>query len=190
MDYVKLTAINNKLKAASQPFQKGGKIYVEVCKRLQGFWELYPNGRIITDFTELTADHAVCRAYVFDGDIQLVTGTAREEKGAGFINKTSYVENAETSAIGRALGNLGIGSVDAIASYDEVQMAEQPKAPATKKKTTAKTKTTVRKQFVEICMEYGLNAGAMARDFKLNNDSSDEEFQTAIDSVKKMMEGA
>lgn len=208
MDYKKLSEINDRLKNCSTPFQRGGKIYVEVSKRIQGFWELYPNGRIITDFTELTETHAVCRAIVYDGEIMLATGTAREDKGAGFVNKTSYVENAETSAVGRALGILGIGSVDAIASADEVRggtvgvveaspvvmVNGDPVPPATpKRQSKAKAKEeklTVRRQFVSICKSYGLNVTDMSKSFHLSNDSTDDEFAAAIDGVKKMMEGA
>ena len=51
------------------------------------------------------------------------TGQAMETKGSSNINKTSHVENCETSAIGRALGNLGIGTAESFASTDEVSMA-------------------------------------------------------------------
>ena len=193
MDYKKLSEINEKLKAVSTPFQKGGKVYVEVCKRIQGFWELFPNGRIITEFVDLTGEYAICRAMVYDGEIWLTTGTAREDKGTTFINKTNYVENAETSAVGRALGNLGIGSVDSIATYEDVQHAEAPKAPEPKKrssKAAPENKKTVRRQFVDICMEYGLSAGEMSKSFNLVNTSTDEDFQNAIESIKKMFEGA
>ena len=55
---------------------------------------------------------------------------AEEEKGSTFINKTSYVENCETSAWGRALANFGIGLDTSVASADEVQNAianQEPK---------------------------------------------------------------
>lgn len=49
--------------------------------------------------------------------------TARELKSSSFINQTSHIENCETSAVGRALGFLGIGIDTAIASAEEVQTA-------------------------------------------------------------------
>ena len=58
-----------------------------------------------------------------DGNIKS-TGYAYEKEGSTFINKTSFIENAETSAVGRALGFLGIGIDAAIASADEVQNAQ------------------------------------------------------------------
>ena len=51
-------------------------------------------------------------------------------------------------------------------------------------------KKTVRQQFVDICMEYGLSAGEMSKSFNLVNTSTDEDFQNAIESIKKMFEGA
>ena len=53
----------------------------------------------------------------------VATGHAQEKEGSTFINKTSYIENAETSAIGRALGLLGIGIDTSIASAEEVSTA-------------------------------------------------------------------
>lgn len=192
MDYNKLTAINDYLTQISHPYKQGGKVYVEVAKRIQGFWQLYPNGRIVTGWHELTDDHAICIANVYDGDVLLSTGTAREDRGASFVNKTSYIENAETSAVGRALGILGIGSVDAVSSYDEVTQAQtaqsKPKAQATKEMNKP-NKTTVRREFVNICQYYGLNPKDMALSFNLSNSSTDAEFAAAIEGVKNMMTG-
>ncbi|MGI9555823.1 MAG: hypothetical protein ACR2M9_03100, partial [Cyanophyceae cyanobacterium] len=54
----------------------------------------------------------------------IASGIAQEVKGSSFINKTSHVENCETSAWGRALANFGIGIDTAIASYNEVANAK------------------------------------------------------------------
>ena len=100
-----------------------GKDYIEVNQRILAFWELFPNGRILTE--KISDDGKRCdfRAAVMDGDTVLATGHAFEFQGSGMVNKTSYVENAETSAIGRALGILGIGITESIASAEEVQAA-------------------------------------------------------------------
>ena len=100
-----------------------GKDYIEVNQRILAFWELFPNGRIITEKLEDNGKRCDFKATVYDGDNVLATGHAFEFQGAGMVNKTSYVENAETSAIGRALGILGIGITESIASADEVQAA-------------------------------------------------------------------
>jgi len=187
MDYKTLSAINAELMRNSQPFKMGGKIYVEVCKRIQGFWQLYPNGRILTRWFELTENHAICIAEVYDGETLLATGTAREDKGAGMVNKTSYVENAETSAVGRALGNLGIGSVDSVASYDEVVTAERATKAAEKKVAKAPNKKTVRAEFVDVCKMYGFSPKQMAFDLNLSQTSTDDDFVKAIEIVRGMV---
>ena len=55
----------------------------------------------------------------------LGTGYAREDQNSSYINNTSYIENCETSAVGRALGMCGFGIDTAVASYEEVKQVEQ-----------------------------------------------------------------
>ena len=106
-----------------------GRDYIEVNQRIMAFWELFPIGAIETE--KLSDDGKRCdfiaRIKMFDHNseewVTVATGHAFEFQGAGMVNKTSYVENAETSAVGRALGFLGIGSTESIASADEVQAA-------------------------------------------------------------------
>ena len=102
-----------------------GRDYIDVAQRLQGFWELYPNGRIETQLVSDDGERCLIKCYVFrDGeDRPCATGHAFETKASSMVNKTSYVENCETSAVGRALGMLGIGSTDSIASAEEVSNA-------------------------------------------------------------------
>lgn len=101
-----------------------GKDYAEVPQRVQAFRKLFPEGTIKTEI--LSCENGVCimQASVYAGDRLLATGTAYEREGAGFVNKTSYIENCETSAIGRALAFIGIGSEKSIASYEEVANAK------------------------------------------------------------------
>ena len=103
-----------------------GKQYVEVNERIKFFRqeEQYKNWTIATEFPVLDAESAVCKATIADTDSRVVaTGHAHEERGSSNINKTSFVENCETSAIGRALAMLGIGIDTSIASANEVQDA-------------------------------------------------------------------
>tara|TARA_R100000687_G_scaffold82373_1_gene81685 strand:- start:839 stop:1270 length:432 start_codon:yes stop_codon:yes gene_type:complete len=65
------------------------------------------------------------------------TGHAYEVQGAGFINKTSHVENAETSAIGRALASAGYVGGTEFASADEVANAVKQQASPTPTRKTA-----------------------------------------------------
>lgn len=101
-----------------------GKEYAEVNQRILAFWELFPNGRIYTDPT-ITDNRCDCRCEVYrdaSDPYPAATGHAFEVK-SGAINSTSYVENCETSAVGRALGILGIGATQAIASKEELENA-------------------------------------------------------------------
>ena len=114
-----------------------GKDYAEVNQRIKAFRTVYPTGTISTNM--VSNENGVCiftavvGYYTDDGDfVPLGTGTAYEKENSTFINKTSYIENCETSAVGRALGMCGFGIDVSVASYEEVQKAinnqEEPKA--------------------------------------------------------------
>lgn len=103
-----------------------GKQYVTVDSRVEAFRQLYPNGSIMTRIVNDNGDRCVFQATIMDeAGKTLATGHAFEVQSASYINKTSYLENCETSAVGRALGFLGIGSNGSIASADEVSAAIQ-----------------------------------------------------------------
>lgn len=103
-----------------------GKNYADVANRVNAFRKLFPNGCIKTDIVSLENGVCVIKAQCFDENERLLsTGTAYEKEGNSFINKTSYIENCETSAVGRALGFIGIGVENDIASVQEVLNAEQ-----------------------------------------------------------------
>ena len=113
-----------------------GRQYIDVAQRIQGFWELYPQGRIVTEMIADDGKRCVFKAEAYDmaegGAGLLATGHAYEVNSGRGVNATSYIENCETSAVGRALGMLGIGSTDSIASADEVMNAQQRQAQAAK----------------------------------------------------------
>lgn len=101
-----------------------GKEYAEVNQRIKAFRMLYPTGSITTEM--LNNENGICvfKATITDGiGCVLATGTAYEKENSTFINKTSYIENCETSAIGRALGIAGFGIDTSVASAEEVQNA-------------------------------------------------------------------
>ena len=103
------------------------KDYAEVNQRIKAFRFLYPQGFITTNIESLQDGVCVMSAsvgYYEDGKpIVIGTGTAYEKESSSFINKTSYIENCETSAVGRALGMAGIGIDISVASAEEVQNA-------------------------------------------------------------------
>jgi hypothetical protein len=103
-----------------------GKQYVEVNERIKFFRQedQYKNWGIHTEFPVLDSDQALCKCTITNTDgVVVAQGHAHEEKSSSNINKTSYVENCETSAVGRALAMLGIGIDTSIASANEVEDA-------------------------------------------------------------------
>lgn len=101
-----------------------GKEYVMVNDRILAFKKLYPSWAIITELVKLSEGICVIKATILNEDGEpMATGHAYEKEGSSFINKTSYIENCETSAVGRALGLLGIGIETSIASAEEVANA-------------------------------------------------------------------
>ena len=117
-----------------------GKDYAEVNQRIKAFRMVYPDGFISTEMLQNENGVCIFRAEVGyqadngDGNV-LGVGTAYEKEGSSFINKTSYIENCETSAVGRALGMAGFGIDTSVASYEEVQTAieNQKKKPKIEK---------------------------------------------------------
>lgn len=114
-----------------------GKEYAEVNQRIKAFRMVYPSGTIETELVSIENGVCIFKATVTNGEIVLGTGTAYEKENSTFINKTSYIENCETSAVGRALGMAGFGIDTSIASFEEVANAVQQQEAS---KTIDKTK--------------------------------------------------
>lgn len=101
-----------------------GKDYAEVNQRIKVFRMLYPSGKIDTQLLKFENGICIVQAKVYDSESNLLgSGLAYEKENSTFINKTSFLENCETSAVGRALGMLGIGIDTSVASYEEVANA-------------------------------------------------------------------
>lgn len=115
-----------------------GKKYVEVNERLKYFRSNYPNHSLLSEITHIDSEMVVVRTQIIDPEDRiLASGHAHEEKSASFINKTSYVENCETSSWGRCLANFGIGIDESVASANEVDIAiKKQNIKSTTKKMT------------------------------------------------------
>jgi hypothetical protein len=104
-----------------------GKQYVTVSERVLFFNEAYPNGKIETALTyndELGIVRAMTKVTPdTEKPDRYFTGHSEENRQSSMINKTSATENCETSAVGRALGLMGIGIIEGIASADEMNKA-------------------------------------------------------------------
>ena len=111
------------------PFERksNGKLvhteYPMVVEKVKAFKSICPNGTILTELIHDDGARCVFKAIVKDSDTILGCGHAKEEKDSSFINKTSYIENCETSAVGRALSFAGFGGDASIASADELANA-------------------------------------------------------------------
>ena len=87
--------------------------YEPVAARHARWLAQNPNGRTITHMvSEAGADICVIRAELWLENVCIATGYAEEVRGAGNVNRTSHVENCETSAVGRALANAGMAGSD------------------------------------------------------------------------------
>lgn len=132
MKYEQIQKANDAIKTT--PIK--GKDYAEVNQRIKAFRMVYPDGYIETEM--IGNENGVCvfkaecgytykgadkDGYPFIKRVTLGVGHAYEKEGSTFINKTSYIENCETSAVGRALGMAGFGIDTSVASADELQNA-------------------------------------------------------------------
>ena len=105
-----------------------GKEYAEVNQRIKAFRMVFPDGCIRTELISNKDGVCVFKAEVYTStengiNTLLGTGHAYEKESSSFINKTSYIENCETSAVGRALGMCGFGIDTSICSADELNNA-------------------------------------------------------------------
>lgn len=157
-----------------------GKDYAEVNQRIKAFRSICPGGSIMTEM--LSCENGICifKATVCDEDMRVLgTGTAYEKEGSSFINKTSYIENCETSAVGRALGMCGFGIDTSIASSEEVQNAILNQG------NTQKTqhKKTPREMLILRLKELGIDVNAYA---KANNLTPKTDDATYLKCLKEL----
>ena len=156
-----------------------GKDYAEVNQRIKAFRMVYPMGYIMTELVSDGGGICLFRATVGVGDTVLGTGTAFERQDASPINKTSYIENCETSAVGRALGMAGFGIDTSVASAEEVDSAirQQEQLGGTTPEDAAAVRKATPKQVEILSKVYtGENLKKL---LELNNLSSLEEMPVA-----------
>ena len=146
------------------------KQYAEVNQRIKAFRMVCPDGFIKTEL--VSNENGVCVMvatvgyYSKDGaTVVLGMGTAYEKEGSTFINKTSYIENCETSAVGRALGMAGFGIDTSVASYEEVQ-----NAMANQVKTGDEIISSIKANaLIKRCEEDGVSPEKIAKEYKVKN---------------------
>lgn len=130
-----------------------GKDYAEVNQRIKAFRMVYPEGTINTEIISLENGVCTMKATAMNEGKILGTGFAQEKEGSTFINKTSYIENCETSAVGRALGMCGFGIDTSVCSAEELQNAlNNQNKPETKSKP--KIEYATEEQIAKLTKEY------------------------------------
>jgi hypothetical protein len=106
-------------------------LYAPVAERLRLFWAAFPNGRITTRLVSRTEHDVVFEARVYrasDDTEPAATGWAAEREGDGDVNTVACLENTETSAVGRALANLGFTAARERPSVEEMRKAARVRA--------------------------------------------------------------
>ena len=139
MEYSDISRVNSEINMIDLK----GKNYAMVTERVNAFRKIYPDGFITSEIISHDGTNILMKAtaghYENGQPVILSTGFAQETKGRGLVNGTSYVENCETSAVGRALGMIALGiNGGGICSAEELvnatiaqeQIREEEKASA------------------------------------------------------------
>src|SRR5690606_195053 len=144
----------DKTKETSVSARRGLDQYEPVEDRLRRFWDDHPEGRVITALVHRDERQYLVRAEVYtnrDDERPAATGYAEEQIGSSKVNTTNALENAETSAVGRALANLNYAPKGARASREEMEKATRGRLPAPQEPTPAQA----RAQLGKVCKEKG-----------------------------------
>lgn len=157
-----------------------GKKYVLVSDRVLYFNENYPDGQIKTEIISDNGEEVIFKATISDGEKNF-TGHATGIRGGQGVDKTNAVENAETSAVGRALAMMGIGVIDSIASVDEIREANN------RQKTGGYTGKPTEKQLAYL-ESLAINAGMLPDQFyaKINKSKSELTGSEVSKLIKKL----
>lgn len=160
-----------------------GKKYAMVKDRVAAFRDICPAGLITTEIISNEGGTVTMRATVADeaGNV-LATGLAHEIENASFINKTSYIEVCETSAVGRALAFLGIGVDESMASAEEIANS-QLQQDALKSKISEKEKQVL----IAMIEKRGLNVENVLNGLTWDKVTG-EIYQDAINKLNKVKE--
>jgi hypothetical protein len=171
---------------AQQGSSRGNPIqdYITVAERIEKFYERYPEGRIITHIIEHDAERGfiLLRAEIYrnaDDVLPASTGHAYELKSEGYVQRTSYIEVGETSAVGRALAMAGFEVRRGIASREEMEKSAKMarEAPAAREQVKAPAPATTQP------------ASAPEKAAKPDQPASDEQKQEILGLLESLQPG-
>ena len=174
-----------------------GKGYVQVNERLKAFRSICPNGSVQTEIVSLEDGKdgkavVTMKSTITDENGKILgTGYAQEIEGSSNINKTSFIENCETSAVGRALGWCGIGVDASMASAEEVANAilnqnkeeKKPEERPTEEKMAKKITDTQLKTIKTKCENDNVDEAYICNSFHVKNlkDLTGAQYRTTVD---------
>lgn len=163
-----------------------GKDYAEVPQKVAAFRKLFPMGSITTEILYMENGMVVMKAVASVDGVILGEGIAYEKEGSSFINRTSYFENCQTSAVGRSLSFIGLmGGGESIASYEEVMNAKKQQRKMDEDSLKAELKTLLMEtdsdvtKFLEWCSK------SFQRKIKAVDEMYEPELKEAIKMVRK-----
>ena len=148
--------------------------YETVAARIPKAMKALESYRMITHLMTPVEDvkRVIFRAELYDGDRLLATGWATEVEGDGYVNKTSHLENCESSAIGRALANYGYAGSDPAKRPSREEMAKVQRTERQASTGGAAAVETVAKVFAPegkggkpVCPKCGKAGGVIASKF-------------------------
>jgi hypothetical protein len=151
--------------------------YETVHERLVRWWGTYPEGQILTSIHHYDGDVVVFRAEGIDGSGKTIaTGYAEEVRNSSPVNKTSFLENAETSAIGRMIQNSPIAASKERPSREEMEKVQRVAAgggaasgPSERPQPSLTRITTIGGQSVRT-EKQGYFIGSLAKRLKLDEE--------------------
>ncbi len=179
-ELIATTTISRKDKKTNKIINKE---YAEVNQRVKAFRSVYPQGTITTEILSINDGVVIMKATAKDelGKV-LGTGMACEDKKSSFINEGSYIENCETSAVGRALGFCGFGIDTSICSAEELGNALENQNKDTKDDTDYNILLN------GLIKEHELDKKEIAKEYKLNAKSTNEDFKKVYNALIDKLE--
>ena len=154
-----------------------GKDYLTVALRHNHLLQYFPEARIEEEIIFHDNERVVCKTILYIGETPYSTGHAEEKRNANFINKTSALENAATSSLGRCLATFGLHGTE-FASADELVNAVN-----NQKKSSENQKDSIKEQITKQTNQTKLTK--LFSDWKKDNDSIEELFNQQEQTILK-----